>query len=440
MIKTHKNFSAFIFVLVQSTFATACGVAALAVVSQNTVPPFVYSDEMPLGGMSYEAAAEKLEMEYAGAGKLTSLKIDAGSGEIYEIPFSAIDAAVDGNATVKSIKEAEGIKNILNLFNAYFGRSKLMVGPAVRFNEGKLRREVAKLAQKVAVAPSDAEIRYKDGIIERKAETPGLSLNVENAVEVIRKQLSVDPRNIVRFDGSADFEFRKTEAGVKLKDFDDIQQVFSAYSTKIISGELSDSAAYAAAALNGVVLDAAGKGKDDFSFAERLKAGNDSFENDNEGYDQVASTLYAALLSAGVPSDSIVRTAHELPAEYIEPGLDAWISGNTGDLKFSNPFAHKIAIFAQIEDGNVIVAIAGNMSDSRGELELKTEITQKFSPQVYYVESNSMKKGEKVVLNPGREGIMVNVYVDGKLIGTDKYEAEKKIVQIGPGTGIKDSK
>jgi hypothetical protein len=57
---------------------------------------------------------------------------------------------------------------------------------------------------------------------------------------------------------------------------------------------------------------------------------------------------------------------------------------------------------------------------------------------VYYVENRNLKPGEKVILNPGKEGVMVNVYRNGELIGPDKYEAEKAIVQIGPNTDWKN--
>jgi transposase len=314
--------------------------------------------------------------------------------------------------------------------------------PVIKINEGKLRKELLKLAGSVNTAPSDASISYKDGSIVKKSETVGLSMDIGNTAEVIKKQLQSNPWNVVRLNRSSAYEFKKEIPAVKIKDFDDIQQVLSVYSTEVPGSELKASIESAAKAINGIVIsEASGSGSDKkvFSFIERLKAGNNSFENDNEGYDQVASTLYAALLSAGMPPDSITRVPHELTVDYIEPGLDAWISGNAGDLKFSNPFKHKIALFAQIEGNSVIVAVAGNTGDYKGKQELKTEVTQKFAPPAFYVENDTLKRGEKVLVNPGKEGIMVNIYRNEELIGTDKYEAEKQIIQIGPGTGIINS-
>ena len=297
------------------------------------------------------------------------------------------------------------------------------------------------LSEDVNIAAEDAAISYKNNIIEKKAETVGLLLDVANTVEIIRKQLMTDPWNTVKLNRSADFEFRKVEPDVMLNDYNDIQQIFAVYSTEILSKELSDSIKYAAHAINGVVIPGASTSSGEaqvFSFLECLKAGNISFENDNEGYDQVASTLYAALLSSGIPYNSITRLSHELAVDYIEPGLDAWICGNGGDLRFTNPFNGKIAVFARVDGDRVTVAVAGSLSDNPGKQDLKTEAVQKFSPPVYYVENKSLKKGEKVTISPGKEGVLVEVYCNGVVIGTDKYEAEKKIIQIGPGTYLRN--
>jgi len=87
------------------------------------------------------------------------------------------------------------------------------------------------------------------------------------------------------------------------------------------------------------------------------------------------------------------------------------------------------------------VAIAGSLADKPEKCDIRTEIVQRFEPPVYYVENNNLKQGEKLILNPGKEGIVVNVYRNGTLIGIDEYEAEKALIQIGPGSGrVNDNK
>ena len=442
MTKVGNTLFIIFLIVAQSALAIAVGVAALLYLSKDVVPSGVYVGEQGIyiGGLSYTDAVKAIEADCAGKFKHKSLLVDVENSKTYELSFSQIGAIADGNATIRLLGILKGIKDIPEFLNTQFGHFKPVLQPIVRFNEGKLRQALMELSEKINVAPTDASISYKNGVIDKKAETNGISLNITNTVEVIRNQLSTDPWGTVKLSRSGNFELQAVVPSVKIIDFDEIQQVFSEYTTQIVDEELSESIKSAADAINGEFLPAAAdKGNPSvFSFVERLTAENAEFENNNEGYDQVASTLYAALLSAGVPVNSITRLPHKLSVDYIEPGLDAWISGDAGDLKFFNPFNHKIAIFAQTEGDKVKVVIAGSISDKKGKYEIETEITQRFASPVYYVENKSLRSGEKVILDPGREGIMVNVFRNGELIGSDTYEAEKKIVQIGPGTDWKD--
>jgi vancomycin resistance protein YoaR len=440
VIKTRNTLLIFFLILIQSVIAITAGMTALLRSSLMVVPSGVIVGEQSIGGMDYAEAIKAVELNYAEKFKQRSLLIDVENRKKFEIPFSQIDARVDGDATIQTITSQKGIKGIPSLLNSYFGHTKPALEPVIKFNEGKLRMALLELSDKVYIAPTDASINYKNGILDRKAETSGLALNVTNTVEVIRDQLSSDPWGTVKLSREGGYELQMVNANVKLKDYDEIQQVLAEYSTRVIDKELLDGISYSIGIINGVTIPAAADGSkpEEFSFVKKIRNEKADFDNDNEGYDQVASTLYAALLSAGIPADSITRMPHKLAVDYIEPGLDAWISGSEGDLKFTNPFSHKIAIFAQLEGDRIKVAIAGSMSDKKGDYEIKTEITQRFEPPVYYIENRNLKPGEKVILNPGKEGVMVNVYRNGELIGPDKYEAEKAIVQIGPNTDWKN--
>jgi vancomycin resistance protein YoaR len=125
---------------------------------------------------------------------------------------------------------------------------------------------------------------------------------------------------------------------------------------------------------------------------------------------------------------------HKITVDYIEPGLDAWISGNAGDVKFSNTYENKLVVFA-VKNGSVVtVAIGGSREDKAEKSVIRTETIQEFEPPVYYVEKEDLKPGEKIVLNPGKKGISVKVFRNNEFISTDQYEAETSIVQIPPTT------
>jgi vancomycin resistance protein YoaR len=437
--RTRKTLLIFLLVVVQSAVAISAGIAALHIVSQKSLPPEVYVGDLSVGGMGYPEAVKKVEAAYTDKFKLDAIKIETEKGT-FEIPYSQINAKIDGSAMQNSFSEMNSLAGIPNLFNVYFGNARTVLKPVIKLNEGKLREALLELADKLYVASVDAEIIYKDGVIERKSETNGVSLSVANAAELIRKQISGNPWEPVKFKRSGNYELQAVLPEIKLKDYEEIQQVLAEYSTDIADDKLIDSIELAIDSINGIVLPATVKGKEaqPFSFVEWLMNENADFENDNEGYDQVASTLYVALLSAGIPADSITRLPHKLAVDYIDPGLDAWISGDAGDLRFTNPFGHKLAIFAQMENGRIKVVIAGDIGDKKGNYKITTEITQRFKPAVYNVENESLKPGERIVLNPGKDGIAVNLYINGEFVKSDKYESEKAIVQIGPGTELKN--
>lgn len=433
--KIRRALLVFIIILAQSTLAISAGITAMYLSADKAIPPGAYVGDADIGGMGKTEAVKKLNDYYQTEFSNKSLELAIEGGERYLIPWTDIDAALDGKATVEFMHGWKAASYLPNLFTAYFGKDKLIVTPVIKFNEGKLREKLIQLSKQIDREPVNAAIYLEDGKIVKKAETPGIALNVANTAEVISKQLPESLNSPVTLDGSGNYALQTVPAELKLKDLDEIQLVLAEYSTDIINPELLESVRLSAKAINSVLLPAADSAQEPFSFVKRLKEQDPAFENDNEGYDQVASTLYAAVLSAGIEKDGITRLAHELAVDYIEPGLDAWISGNAGDMKFKNSFSHKIAIFANISGRRLTVSIAGERSDKKDKLDLGTEVVQKFAPPVVNIESKSLKPGEKITLSPGKEGLMVNVFRNQELISTDEYEAVKAIVQIGPNTG-----
>lgn len=74
------------------------------------------------------------------------------------------------------------------------------------------------------------------------------------------------------------------------------------------------------------------------------------------GICQVSSTLYAAMLNAGLPATE--RHAHSLPVPYLPEGYDATISGTSKDLKFTNTFSQPLVIYASAGGGTLTVTLA----------------------------------------------------------------------------------
>lgn len=122
----------------------------------------------------------------------------------------------------------------------------------------------------------------------------------------------------------------------------------------------------AASRINGVVV----KPGESFSFSQTILPRTSAngyvtapiFINKQHGMGigggvcQVSSTLYAAMLAAGLPATE--RHPHSLPVTYIPSGMDATIAGNTLDLKFVNTFNYSIVINAVADNGTLTVSIS----------------------------------------------------------------------------------
>ncbi|MCR5304323.1 MAG: VanW family protein [Lachnospiraceae bacterium] len=76
-----------------------------------------------------------------------------------------------------------------------------------------------------------------------------------------------------------------------------------------------------------------------------------------DGICQVSTTLYDALLIAGIPP--LERHPHSSPVSYVPEGFDAAISTpGRKDFRFVNTLSHPIVIGASVDKGAVTVNIA----------------------------------------------------------------------------------
>lgn len=73
------------------------------------------------------------------------------------------------------------------------------------------------------------------------------------------------------------------------------------------------------------------------------------------GICQVSSTLYAAMVKAGLPATE--RHAHSLEMSYVPKGMDATISGTSKDLKFVNIYTKPLVIHASAQNGTLVVSL-----------------------------------------------------------------------------------
>ena len=99
-------------------------------------------------------------------------------------------------------------------------------------------------------------------------------------------------------------------------------------------------------------------------------ASNTSTEGYGGGICQASSTLYGAVMLAGM--DIIERHNHSMTVSYVEPSLDAAVT-DTGhkNFVFQNNTSHAIYIYTHVDKETATVTIYGNRPEYRCELDSK---------------------------------------------------------------------
>ena len=98
------------------------------------------------------------------------------------------------------------------------------------------------------------------------------------------------------------------------------------------------------------------------------------------GVCQVASTLYAAALRAGL--EVVDARPHSRPSSYIPMGLDATVSFPNLDLVVSNPFDFPIQVRSNASDGVMHVELIGASSPIEARVSRRVLSRQPFSERV----------------------------------------------------------
>lgn len=167
------------------------------------------------------------------------------------------------------------------------------------------------------------------------------------------------------------------------------------------------------------------------------------------GVCQVSSTLYNALLLAGIKVTEVHK--HTLPVSYVKPALDAMVSWNTADLKFINTTSLPIFIVCNTDGQNLKFSIHGNTKDSNTTIKTVSEITKiipaagdKILPDIEGKYSDKiMFKGEFLRVKPAKDGYhaksYIETYINGALVSRElirdcNYEPQMGLVYEGCDT------
>lgn len=438
MRNLQKTAYIFLFIFIQTVLAISGGLAISYFSARECIPSNVYVGTVSLGGLSREEAGIKLKEKLQDIVENGAVAVKFGNRD-YRIDYRDLDTVLDYEACTGLAYGKKWNEHLLDLTAGLFNPPKRIITPVLKVNEEKLKQKIVELSAFIDTPPLNANISIVQDKVKKTPEVDGIKLNLENAFIRLKKDMGASLESYIEFKVENHFEIGTVKPQIAMSDLEGLDEVIADYSTDIKSSEYINSMKIASHAISRVVLlPAAGGDRGSagvFSFNKWLSQQKALSQKEDEGYDQVASTLYAAVLKVGIRPDAVTRVQHETPPEYIEPGLDARVSGDKYDFKFVNTLEHRLAVFAEIKDNKVIVRLVGKKAGNRTANGIKVDILQRFEPSVIHMENRNLKPGERKQVSPGIEGLSVNVYRNEELLYSDTYKAIEAIVEIGPDTG-----
>lgn len=418
----------FPLILVETFIAVGFGMLSFLISNADKIPNNIYVNGVSIGGMKAEQAKNIINEIFESGIKNENIivKIDRD----YSINMSDIGASVDIESTIKKAS-GNNLPGILYRMGLDLSNShKKEILPSVKINEGLLKMEIDRIASYLDKSPMNAQISVKNGYIEKsqdiagsKLDTGKLFLRVSDRLrEYIGKSSLIVP--------AADL-VGVIEPEVKIADLETAADIISSQTVEIREPLPLSSVKDAAEAINRVIIHPSDKA---FSFNKQLELKNLIKDKEDNGYNAVASALYAAVLKAGIDYKSIVRTHSRTSPDYAEPGLDAYVSGTKYDFGFINTLDHNITILTELVSNKLTVYIVGSKLDTPKERELNTEVIGRNKPPLIKEEDRGLLKGQIKVISPGKDGLKISVSRDGTQLYVDTYDALQAVVRIGPGT------
>jgi vancomycin resistance protein YoaR len=154
------------------------------------------------------------------------------------------------------------------------------------------------------------------------------------------------------------------------------------------------------------------------------------------GVCQAAATLHAAAFLSGLSLTDY--RPHSRPVQYIDLGLDTMVTWPNQDMRISNSYPFPIRVRMSAHDGVLQVRLEG--AGKAHPVEWNTTIVQRAKPGVQEFSDESLRSGERVVVQSPIDGLLVRrvrtVYLPSGPHTEEsmlRYPPTDRIVAVGGG-------
>ena len=397
--------------------------------------------------IQFEYEKENLENIY----EKVNLELKGNSKKIVEFNFEKMEAKLNKNTNEKSLDKIEFNNKVLNKFKEINNYEQIDVLPVLNVISSSMQFE--EIYNFMVKEPKDAYLNKNNENMSEIIAKEENGYKPEKSIEELReiylkaedfilvKLKRVDAKITEKMLKENNRILKNQEVGNeiiydKVIKFTENMDENSKVNIKIASNDL-----------NGTIVDS----EQVFSFNDTLgkRTKNRGFVNapmysnngvSNEiggGISFVASGIYEGILRAGYEIKE--RLPHRYTVEYKEPGLDSAIYSGTYDLKFKNNTPNRLKIETINQNDGVRFRLIGKKENNKKvEINIEKKETEKFTTK--YLPTNSLKDGEKKIIQIGRNGYISYVYrkiyinnelKENSLISKDNYQMLPEIVSVG---------
>ncbi len=334
------------------------------------------------------------------------------------------------------------LSNASLILQAYIAGINL--SPSYTYSSDALTSSLSPIMKEITIAPIDAQFRFENG----RVTTFQLSSNGQEVdIEQVKAQISNDIPNLLIFHSPKNttipLPIRVLKPKVSTGDANNlgITELIGT-GTSLFQHSIPSriyNVTLAASRLNGVLV----ADGEEFSFDKALGdvssytgyqqayiiSGGHTVLGDGGGVCQVSTTMFRAILNAGLPVTE--RHAHDYRVGYYEedspPGIDATVYVPTVDLKFKNDTGHAILIQTSVDPSLLrLTFYLYGTSDGR-QVSMTTPIitNQTPPPPDLYQDDPTLSKGQVKQVDFSAAGASVSfsrtVTRDGKTIIADTF-------------------
>lgn len=402
---------------------------------EEGIYPNIYAEEVNIGNLSREQAAEILNQHY----DMGEIRLSyQGRTWNYELESLGYTYDID-----KAVEEAYRIGRSENALLNFIRILRLKAGQSERIALEKKENFAAfepifdEIKEQVDVQPVDAKIIVDSGVVVID-EKNGLTVDRETLSQKVKEYLQ-EPSG-----ESIEVPVREEEAAVKASYLRQINGVIGEYRTTFnnsIPGR-NHNIRLAASRIDHVLLHPG----EQFSFNEKngeISAASgyvhapvivkgELQEGMGGGVCQVSSTLYNTALLSDMQITE--RRNHSIPSGYVPLGRDATIFGNLIDLKFKNTKDYPVYIRSYVVGNQVSVIMYGD-TNKQPSVGLTSTVSEVIPKTIEKIPDPNLPMGKEEIEKPGRDGYksVTTRTVNGvaKVVSRDYYPPATEKVRVG---------